>query len=188
MAETKITKLGTPGHQWILGYRSKVKVRIRVMVRWLSGRHELCTSIECSSSSLLFTLLLCKYICCIEFCFWWQGHQGEKKTSKIEHIILQHMRASWRRRLRQLLSLEDVMIGALLKEFMQQQSRLADTVCTLHPEKAHCFLAWCWCNNIVSVSFCKLCGWLETLRRTCTVVWARQNRVIESWPSQSMDD
>ena len=60
-AETKITKLGTgivhhdisPTNKYaLLGQRSKVKVRVRVRVRVrrLSGRRELCTSIECFSS------------------------------------------------------------------------------------------------------------------------------------------
>ena len=42
--------------QWILGQRSTIKVRIRIRVRWSSGRRELCTSIECSSRPIVISL------------------------------------------------------------------------------------------------------------------------------------
>ena len=58
-----------------------------------------------------------------ECCCWWQERQGEKRTLKIEHIILQRMQTSWRRQLRQLLSQEDVTIAVLLKAFMRLPSR-----------------------------------------------------------------
>ena len=49
-------------HQWILGQRSKVKVR--VTVKRSSGLRELCTSIECFSSS----------VCCDDAVYSWCGN------------------------------------------------------------------------------------------------------------------
>jgi len=49
---------------------------VRVRVRRSSGQRELCTSIECSSSSVYY--YMCWYFCCV----WWPAHQPAKSSSQ----------------------------------------------------------------------------------------------------------
>ena len=111
-AETKIAKLGTgitiPRSP--MNIRSKVKVR--VTVRQLNGRRELCTSIECSSSCSCIALIIqsCFLLLAVSirrmewrgtrllaalsaaWCWWFQSLGDDQRW---EHNLISTHRTSW---------------------------------------------------------------------------------------------